>query len=260
MERGASWVSKGIAWVVATLSASAMSCSDRTFGGDAPEPVATASTSGAEPSPEQPTPPERASTTRGSALPPSDDGAIAPGSSTSAAEPEALAQRLPGQTEREAELLAALAIDDATLHRASGTELIDLVQAIGLARGYLLCRCHWFPEGAPPDEDFERLLEGCVPDESIRIVADAAKARCVAEQLPVLPGLEDYLRCLGSGTRDGALGAPQSCLDGEHGPAPEAGSCELPPGGEETILGCALAHECPDGSLVEGPDESACSR
>src|SRR5688500_12920437 len=94
----------------------------------------------------------------------------------------------PVPDEREAELLAPLWVDEATLLAASGPELVELVQSIGLARGYALCRCTAPP--AVPPEDIEALMRCAEFETGTSIVAGEARARCINEVTSELPEIE----------------------------------------------------------------------
>ena len=94
--------------------------------------------------------------------------------------------------QEEAELLAPLWIDEATLLAASGPELIELVQSIGLARGYAVCRCTSSPTSLAGD--IEIWMDCANKQSGTFLVSGPDRARCVNELMPQVPGLEAYLR------------------------------------------------------------------
>lgn len=153
--------------------------------------------------------------------------------------------------EVEAELLAPLWIDEATLLAASGPELVELVQSIGIARGYALCRCTQSP--AKPPEDIEALLS-CAEFESIGLVAGPERARCINEVMPEVPGLETYLRCAAGKSQIDAFNWLELCDDIEARVEDTRASptCQTPPEYTWLVEECAAPHFCPDGTRVRG--------
>ena len=152
--------------------------------------------------------------------------------------------------EREAELLGPLWIDEATLLAASGPELVELAQSIGLARGYALCRCTMSP--AEPPADIEALMR-CAEFESLGIVAGPDRARCINEAMSQVPGLETYLRCAAGKSQVDAFHWLESCDDIEANveePAPSP-TCQTPPEYSWLVEECAAPHFCPDGTRVK---------
>jgi hypothetical protein len=142
---------------------------------------------------------------------------------------------LPPGNARERELLDPLSTDDATIDAASGRELIELAQSIGLARGYAMCRCFFSPNEVP--EDLEELVQSCAVDESgtgARVDSEEEIA-CVLEGSPELPGFDEYLRCDVKNLRENGRAWLTHCEDPEFPPTTSE-VCADPNGNFQTLL------------------------
>ena len=147
------------------------------------------------------------------------------------------ATHLPGETERETEILSPLFTDDETIAAASGEELVELVMAIGLARGYASCRCEVSPNGPPAN--VEELFAFCAPEQSaIHCLSTEREARCISEHLGEVEGLEEYLRCNAHRVRPLALVDFTLCATGMRPDWPPLEDCVAPPEFEAVTLQC----------------------
>jgi hypothetical protein len=158
---------------------------------------------------------------------------------------------VPGESERETELLAPLFTDDETIAQASGEELVELANAIGMARGYAMCRCAFSPNG-PPD-DIDEMLRNCAAEESgVPSVSSEDRARCITEHLGEVEGLEEHLRCYARRARP--LGALELtvCETGMRPEWPPLEECTPSPAIDSLIIECASSYYCADGSRVIG--------
>jgi hypothetical protein len=157
---------------------------------------------------------------------------------------------LPGANDREREILAPLATDDATIDAATGGDLIALGRAIGAARGYAMCRCAHSPD--MPPADVEELLRGCASDETgLRELARPDEARCIEEGVVVLPAAADYLRCRIKLVRDDAPQWVSRCSDPDF-PWVPTGTCMPSAEAEMLFQRCWGALYCADGASVQG--------
>lgn len=158
---------------------------------------------------------------------------------------------VPGASEREQEILAPLATDDATLDAVSGTDLTELASDIGMARGYAMCRCFRSPM-SPPD-DVESLLEECAREESgTRYLAFPNQRRCVEEGLSDVAGLQDYIRCEAKLFRNDGVSWTKQCVEPDVEYVPPAGGCTQQPEVATFLEECSFIHYCPDGTRVMG--------
>lgn len=158
--------------------------------------------------------------------------------------------------EHEAEVLTPLWVDAGLLSATSGPQLVDLVQAIGFARGYALCRCSSSPSEAPEDVE---ALRGCAEAEAgiLSLVTGDDRKRCVSEEMDKVPGLEDYLRCVADLSQQSGLEWLELCTDIQTNVAPvEPPTCEPPTNYYWLTTVCGQPYYCADGTRVSG---SRCS-
>jgi hypothetical protein len=155
---------------------------------------------------------------------------------------------IPGENPRESEILAPLYVDDETIDRLTGGELVELTQAMGAARGYLNCRCARSPTEPPADP--ESMFESCGFDESATwMVATETRARCITERMAEVSGFEEHVRCEAKRARVFGLKEAGMCWrpGSEREPYP-AIDCPVPAGGKELIDECINLELCQDGS------------
>ena len=158
--------------------------------------------------------------------------------------------------EHEAEVLTPLWVDEGLLSATSGPQLVDLVQAIGFARGYALCRCSLSPN--EPPEDVEA-LRACAEAEAgiLGLVTGDDRKRCVSEEMDKVPGLEAYLRCIADLSQVSGLEWLELCTDIQTNVAPaEPPTCEPPTNYYWLTMECGQPFYCADGTRVSG---SRCS-
>ena len=156
---------------------------------------------------------------------------------------------VPGETPDERDILEPLGTDDATIDAASGSDLVDLAQAIGIARGYAMCRCALSPEGPP--EDAVRVMQCAMAETGADFVQTPDQARCIADRMSEVSGFEGYVRCAARSERDYALDWTEVCAS--PGSMPEfPPTCEPPAGAEALIFECGQTIYCPDGARVTG--------
>jgi hypothetical protein len=162
---------------------------------------------------------------------------------------------LPGASDREREILAPLATDDATLDATSGGDLIELALAVGAARGYTMCRCVQSP--TMPPADIEQMLRSCAAEESgIRELSRPDEARCIEEGMATLPAAEEYLRCRIKQIRDDVPNWVNRCSDPDAPWIPPE-SCTASPETTMLLQQCQFVVYCGDGTRVSG---SRCDR
>ena len=156
---------------------------------------------------------------------------------------------------REQEILAPLWTDPARLDAAAGEELLELVYALGRARGYAVCRCGLSPDEAPDDELFERLAGVCAADETMPLLRTPAQLSCMREFGPEVPGLDEYLRCSARRTQYNAFERdPIECLglNEPNEPHLPPSDCPLPAMYEWLRDTCLDAYFCADQTRVNG--------
>jgi hypothetical protein len=157
---------------------------------------------------------------------------------------------IPGATDREREILAPLGADDATLEATSGDELIELARAIGLARGYAMCRCAQTPD--MPPENLEEML-GCAEAEAyVWSVIRPNQSRCVEEGRSQIPGFDAALRCHVAAARDDGNSWLSTCFTpGTPAPLPPR-TCTEPPELTTLIDECQSVTYCANDERVNG--------
>jgi hypothetical protein len=162
---------------------------------------------------------------------------------------------LPGASDREREILAPLATDDATIDATSGGDLIELARAVGAARGYTMCRCSQSP--SMPPADVEQVLSSCGVEESgFHELSRPDASRCVEEGMAVLPAVEEYLRCRIKWIRDDSSQWASQC-ETPGVPWKPAEYCTASPETATLLQQCELVVYCEDDTRVSG---SRCDR
>jgi hypothetical protein len=171
-----------------------------------------------------------------------------PGSSGSAGSAgSAGSVTLPHQNEEETAILAPLATDDETIDVASGTALIDLMEGIGFARGYTMCRCIRSPDEPPADD----ALDDCATEESgLYFLRTDDANRCVLEKMGELPELVDYLRCWAKWMRADGIEWTGLCEDPDVEHVGPSSSCERSPEIGSALEVCQHAFYCADGTVA----------
>jgi hypothetical protein len=170
---------------------------------------------------------------------------------------------IPGVSAREREILAPLGTDDATLEATSGAALIELVQAISLARGYAMCRCVQTPDRPPPD--VEQMLLGCAGSETgIDYLTRPDQARCVEEGSSRVPDFDAAIRCRARWLRDDGNAWANVCFTGVQ-PEPAPQTCMDPTELTLLVQECQYVTYCANDErvtgarcdqLIECPDQS----
>ena len=161
-----------------------------------------------------------------------------------------VAAAIPAQSEEETEIVSVLDTDDETIDAVSGDELIALTRGLGIARGYLMCRCAFSP-AAPPEDVM--LVDGCARDENAAaMVATDAQVACIGQRMEQVLGFEDYLRCVAKRARELAWFEASICWTMKRPDVAPAIYCEAPAGADELVFACHQTMLCADGSLVDG--------
>jgi hypothetical protein len=170
---------------------------------------------------------------------------------------------IPGATDREREILASLGTDDATLEATSGAALIDLAEAISLARGYAMCRCTLTPD--MPPEDFEDTLDCAREERGLRYLNRPDEARCMEEGSSGVPGFDAALRCQVRWLLEDGNTWMSTCFTPGLPWMPPSGTCMDPPEVISLAEECLYVTYCASGERVTGlrcdqavqcPDES----
>jgi hypothetical protein len=156
---------------------------------------------------------------------------------------------LPGANDREREILAPLATDDATVDATSGAELIALARAVGTARGYAMCRCARSP--SMPPEDIEDMLDCALEENGFRELTRPDEARCIEEGMATVPGAEEYLRCRVKWIRDDGPAWVSTCTNPDDSRVPGA-YCTPSPEAKTFFDECQFSLYCDDGTQIEG--------
>jgi hypothetical protein len=156
---------------------------------------------------------------------------------------------VPGETPEETDILRPLGTSDAALDAAAGQALVEIMQEIGLARGYAMCRCFYSPSEAP--DTLDDLAKCARAEIGFGTIARPDGARCIAERAQELPEFSTYLRCEARRLRENGLDWTTVCeAPGSVPPLP--GICERPEGASEVIVECDSTVYCADEAVVVG--------
>jgi hypothetical protein len=166
---------------------------------------------------------------------------------------------VPGETPEETDILRPLGTSDAALDAAEGQALVEIMQGIGFARGYAMCRCFFSPSEAPDDTD--ELTPCAVEESGFSALAHPDGARCVAERAGESPEFSTYLRCQARRLREDGLNWTEVCLaPGEVPPLPAP--CEAKANEAELLSACERTVYCANEEVVLGyrcDDAAACA-
>jgi hypothetical protein len=157
---------------------------------------------------------------------------------------------LPNENEREQEILAPLATDDATIDTADGSELVELADAVGVARGYAMCRCARSPTMPPEDIDAE--LECARAETGLFFLMTPDQARCIEDGMAGVPGFAEHLRCLVKYIRNDGVNWAKTCMDPGTAAPPLPFSCTPSPEVEALAEECRSSVYCADDTRIRG--------
>jgi hypothetical protein len=173
------------------------------------------------------------------------------------------ASGLPPVSPDEAAILAPLSLDDEDIQAAEGDALVEMGLALGIARGYAMCRCATTPS-RPPDSVDD--LAGCASWEAgpfstlVResmlgpARADEDGLRCVKEALALDSTLEASMRCLARSIRDDGRAWLEQCSRASPEPTVPRlpAPCSSGEGLQMVLVTCDFAVYCSDGTRKSG--------